>query len=259
MLDAPLAGPVCGECWDQIRLLIGPFCRTCGDPLLSWRVISTALEQCPRCRRVPGFVDTARAAGHYEGSLRAILHAFKYEGRRQLARPLSAFLLTAGAQLLEGAHCAVPVPLHPWRRARRGFNQAEDLARHLGIPMRRALWRVRPTAPQTALDARSRRRNLRDAFGLSPLFTTKRRRHWLEGRTVVLVDDVRTTGATLEACATVLKTAGVREVRALTVARADLHRHGLSRAYTAAHTSAVTTSRSRSASIRTHPCADWRR
>src|SRR5688572_25177044 len=159
VLDAPLAGPVCGECWDQIRLLVAPFCRTCGDPLLSWRVISTALEQCPRCRRAPSFVDAARAAGHYEGSLRAILHAFKYEGRRQLARPLSTFVLTAGAQLLDGAHCAVPVPLHPWRRARRGFNQAEDLARHLGIPMRRSLWRVRPTAPQTALHARARCRN----------------------------------------------------------------------------------------------------
>jgi ComF family protein len=222
VLDAPLAGPVCCECWSQIRLLVAPFCRTCGDPLLSWRVISTALEQCPRCRRIPSFVDAARAAGHYEGSLRAILHAFKYEGRRQLARPLSAFLLTAGAELLEGAHCTVPVPLHPWRRARRGFNQAEDLARHLGVPMQRALWRVRPTAPQTALDARARRRNLRDAFSLSPFFTSRRRRQWLEGRTVVLIDDVRTTGATLETCATLLKTVGVREVRALTVARADL-------------------------------------
>jgi ComF family protein len=131
-------------------------------------------------------------------------------------------MIEAGAQLFEDAHCVVPIPLHPWRRARRGFNQAEELARHLGLPMRRALWRVRATAPQTALDARSRRRNLDGAFRLSPFLTPRRRRLWLEGKTVVLIDDVRTTGATLEACAHVLKMAGTTEVRALTVAQADL-------------------------------------
>jgi len=220
---------VCGDCWSQIRILVAPFCRTCGDPLPSWRVISAALEQCPRCRRVPTLVDVARAAGHYEGSLRAILHAFKYEGRRQLARPLSMLLLAAGARVLQGADCVVPVPLHPWRRAGRGFNQAEELARHLGIPLRRVLWRVRATAPQTALDARARRRNVHDAFRPSPFLTSRHRRRWLEGRTVVLVDDVRTTGATLEACAARLKAMGVREVRALTVARADLRPVGRER------------------------------
>ncbi len=131
-------------------------------------------------------------------------------------------MLTAGAPLLHDADCVVPVPLHPWRRVRRGFNQAEALARHLGVPMRRVLWRVRATTPQTALSGRARRSNVRGAFRLSFLMTSHQRRRWLEGRTVVLVDDVRTTGATLEACAEVLRGAGVREVRALTVARADL-------------------------------------
>jgi ComF family protein len=131
-------------------------------------------------------------------------------------------MLTVGAQLLQGADSVVPVPLHPWRRARRGFNQAEDLARHLRAPVRRVLWRVRATAPQTALDARARRRNLDGAFRLSPFVTSRRRQEWLEGRTVVLIDDVRTTGATLDACATLLKAVGVEEVRALTVAKADL-------------------------------------
>ena len=135
---------------------------------------------------------------------------------------LTELLIEAGAQMLHDADCVVPVPLHPWRRARRGFNQAEELARHLDIPMRRALWRVRATAPQTLLDAKARRRNIRDAFRLSPFFTARRRRRWLEGRNVVLIDDVRTTGATLEACAALLRTVGVHEVRALTVARADL-------------------------------------
>jgi len=226
VLDEPLAGPVCDACWSQVRSLIEPFCRTCGDPLPSWRVISTAVEQCPRCRRVPSSLDGAGAAGHYEGALRSILHAFKYEGRRQLARPLSTLLLEAGGHVLESADCVVPVPLHPWRQVQRGFNQSEDLAQQLGMPMRRALWRVRATAPQTSLDARARRHNLRGAFRLSPFVTSRQSRRWLEGRKVVLIDDVRTTGATLEACASLLKSIGVRETRALTVARADLGRIG---------------------------------
>ncbi|NOT27420.1 MAG: ComF family protein [Acidobacteria bacterium] len=165
-----------------------------------------------------------RSAGHYEGALRAILHAFKYEGRRQLAEPLSSMMRTAGQSLLADADCVIPVPLHPWRRARRGFNQSEDLARRLGVPMRRLLWRIRRTAPQTNLEALARRQNVRGAFVVAPLVSSRQRRRWLEGRQVVLVDDVRTTGATLEACALVLNAAGVKEVRALTVARADLRR-----------------------------------
>ena len=220
MLDAPLAGPVCGTCWSQVRILDGPFCRTCGDPLPSWRVISVALEQCPRCRRHGSFVDAARAAGDYEGSLREILHAFKYEGRRALATPLAAMMRAAGADILVDADWVVPVPLHPWRRMRRGFNQADDLARRLGVPTLHALWRVRATAPQTGLNAAARRRNLQHAFRVSPFLSRERRHRMVEGRVIVLVDDVRTTGATLEACAAALKGAGAREVRALTVARA---------------------------------------
>lgn len=220
VLSAPLNGPVCSSCWRGVIPLIPPFCRTCGDPLASWRIISAALEECPRCRRGGYVFSAARAAGNYEGTLRDILHAFKYDNRRSLAHPLGAMLRTAGADLLAGAHCAVPVPLHPWRRLRRGFNQAEALAVQLGLPMTHALWRRRATAPQTGLHAAARRRNVSGAFTLSPFGTREWRQTWLADRVVVLVDDVRTTGATLNACAAVLLEAGVREVRALTVARA---------------------------------------
>jgi ComF family protein len=183
-------------------------------------VISAALERCPRCRRIPGLVDAARSAGLYEGPLRKIIHAFKYEGRRGLAGPLAAMMRTAGAGILADADAVVPVPLHPWRRLRRGFNQADDLARRLGLPVVRALWRVHATTPQAGLSSAARRRNIRDAFELSPFATARLRRAFVEERVVVLVDDVRTTGATLDACASVLKAAGAGEVRALTVARA---------------------------------------
>jgi ComF family protein len=114
----------------------------------------------------------------------------------------------------------VPVPLHPWRRLRRGFNQAADLAAQLDVPVVHALRRVRWTAPQAGLTAAARRRNVRTAFALAAPWL--RPAAPLEQRVVLLVDDVRTTGATLDACARVLRAAGAREVRALTAARAAM-------------------------------------
>ena len=129
---------------------------------------------------------------------------------------------SAGSDLLRDAHCVVPVPLHPWRHFRRGFNQAADLARRLGPPMGHALWRMRATSSQSGLTAAARRRNVGGAFKLSPLLSKTGQERLLGDRIVVLVDDVRTTGATLNACAEVLLAAGVREVRALTAAARDL-------------------------------------
>jgi ComF family protein len=175
----------------------------------------------PPVGRQLGAVDAARSAGPYEGALRDILHAFKYEGRRTLAPKLGGLMRDAGRDLLAGASCVVPVPLHPWRRFRRGFNQASDLAGSLGLPVVHALWRMRATAPQTGLTAAGRHRNVRGAFSTSPLLSRRVRRTLIADRVVVLVDDVRTTGATLDACARALKAAGAVEVRTLTVALAD--------------------------------------
>jgi ComF family protein len=190
------------------------------------------MEQCARCRRRTTVVDCGRAAGEYEGSLRGIIHAFKYEGRRSLAARLGAMMRDAGTDVLRGVHCAVPVPLHPWRRLRRGFNQAADLAAATNVPVIHALWRSRPTIPQTGLSAAARRQNVQGAFRLSPLLSQRALESRLCGRIVLLVDDVRTTGATLDACARVLKEAGASEVRALTAARAAVPSggsHGMSR------------------------------
>jgi ComF family protein len=121
-----------------------------------------------------------------------------------------------GAEIIEGVECVVPVPLH-WRREyQRGFNQAREIARHLRLPVVDALVRHRATRAQVELAADRRRANVEGAFGI--------RRGWLrrlnvKGRRIALVDDVSTTGSTLEACARVLKERGASEVYALTAAR----------------------------------------
>jgi ComF family protein len=212
-LEHPTQGPVCACCWAAILPLTPPLCDRCGDPLPTWRAISLPLARCPRCRRGTRSVDRSRAIGAYDGALRAIVHALKYEGRRSLAKPLGRLMRVRGADMLAEAVCAIPVPLHPSRLRHRGFNQAADLSRQLGIPSVGALRRIRATPTQTGLPAAQRHRNMRDAFAVTRAART------LTGAMVVLVDDVSTTGATLDACARVLKDAGVREVRALTAAR----------------------------------------
>ena len=213
LLDRPTEGPICARCWSSILPLTPPLCDLCGDPLPSWRLVSLPLARCARCRRLRRPIDRARAIGAYDGALRSIVHALKYDGRRSLARPLAALMKMRGSDTLAGADFVVPVPLHPSRRRERGFNQAEDLARHIGLPVIRALRRVRRTSSQAELPAAQRQGNVKDAFAVQCPAPA------LERKIVVLIDDVSTTGATLDACAKALKDGGAREVRALTAAR----------------------------------------
>ena len=211
-LRRPTGGCVCTSCWNGVLTVPEPHCDRCGDHVHP----HTCLPPngcCVHCADTDGHVARARAIGPYAGALRDIVHALKYDGRRSLAKPLAQCMRHAGDDLLMQASVAVPVPLHPARRRERGFNQAADLARHIGLPVVPALARVRATPSQTTLHAVDRHANVRGAFR-----ATSRVRD-LRGATVLVVDDVRTTGATLEACASVLKEAGVREVLALTAAR----------------------------------------
>jgi ComF family protein len=229
LLETPSRGPVCEPCWSAIEPITPPVCNVCGEPLPSWRVISQIDARCARCRRAPGSIDGARAIGLYDGSLRDIIHALKYRGRVTVAPRLGRLMRDRGRDLLHDADFAIPVPLHPRRRRARGFNQAGLLARHLGIPVVAALRRRRDTASQTELPAARRHRNVRDAFALRthavvlqrwPFVVRRACADRVRNRVVVLVDDVATTGATLEACARLVKEAGAREVRAVIAARA---------------------------------------
>jgi ComF family protein len=215
LLDHPLRGAVCTACWQAVSRVGTPTCVRCGDQL----PLDGSDDRCVRCRESPPRFVIARSAGRYDGSLRKIVHAFKYERRRALATPLAALMRSAGADLLEGADAVVPVPLHPLRVLRRGFNQADDLAVRLGLPVWRILRRTRSGPPQADLEAGRRLENVAQAFSVRYRFFPVRARR-LAVRTVVLVDDVMTTGATLDACSAALVAAGIKEVRALTVARA---------------------------------------
>jgi predicted amidophosphoribosyltransferase len=144
---------VCEACWGAIRRAQPPACRLCGQPLPSWRTISLATERCAACRRRPPAFDAGAVACDYEGGLRAIVHAFKYGGRRSLAPRLGALLREAGGSVLQDADAAVPVPLHAVKRLQRGFNQSADLARALGVPVTPLLWRTRWTHAQAGLTA----------------------------------------------------------------------------------------------------------
>jgi ComF family protein len=206
-------GPLCPGCFATLPRHRDALCA-CGVPLTAG-----VPAPCGRCRRHLTNFDGGASLGPYEGTLRTVLHALKYARRRRLAARLADALLasTAIRALLEADVRLVAVPLHPRRLRERGFNQSELIARALGrrtgLPvLARALARRRDTPSQAGLSAAERRRNVAGAF-------EARRPACVEGQTVVLVDDVLTTGATVRACAAALRRAGAARVRVLTVAR----------------------------------------
>ena len=218
---APLEDPgervVCGACLSKLAAYEGPFCPRCG------RIRQDGGEDhlCARCLREPPAFTRHRSCGAYGGTLKEIILLFKYRKYAPLSRPLARFADAAVGPdqgLWAGADLLVPVPLHPSRRRDRGFNQARllarDLARLRGLRvLDGCLVKTRNAPPQAGLRAADRERNVVRAYAV-------RRPDRLRGRTIVLVDDVTTTGATVRECARVLMDSGAREVRAVTLAQA---------------------------------------
>ena len=193
------------------------FCISCRTPFQNGFPLDSE-GRCALCRSGLRGFDAAYCYGSYDGALRKLIHLFKYGKVRTLARPLSD-LLAAALPRDEKFDAIVPVPLHWWKRLRRGFNQSEllaqQIARRTGVPWRRALRRTRPTDVQAGLSNRERRKNVTGAF--RPDCASKA----LRDRNVLLIDDVMTTGSTGAACAAALKRAGAARVALLTVARVD--------------------------------------
>ncbi|MBI4443242.1 MAG: ComF family protein [Acidobacteria bacterium] len=173
---------------------------------------------CGLCRRGTFSFEQARSFGYYQEPLESLIQLFKYDGFRPLARPLGQCLAKAFRRLAENRwDLVVPVPLHPKRQRERGFNQAELLAARLsrlcGLKLgTKDCVRVRNTPPQTGLRAAARRKNIAEAF-----YVPDTRR--VQSRRLLLVDDVLTTGATVDACARVLLEAGAEAVGVVTLAR----------------------------------------
>jgi len=199
------------------------FCAQCSTPFLN----SSPLDSegvCRLCRSGLAGFQHAWSFGEYDGPLRRLIHLFKYRKCYPLAEPLGAMLSLALPRDI-AFDVIVPMPMHWFRLWRRGFNQAAMLAsvlgRRTGIPVAgNAMTRQKATAPQAGLTGAQRRLNVRAAFAV-------KRRHLIEGRRILLVDDVFTTGATAGTCAAVLQRAGASEVSVLTLARAD-RRRGIS-------------------------------
>lgn len=203
----------CCTCQASVHMIEDPVCSHCGRPLPRPR----PEDLCAPCRQSPLQIDGIRSAVAFEGPLRQAIHRLKYGGSASLAGPLGIFLSARWQAGPLPVDVIVPVPLHALRVRERGYNQsmllAEQLSRATGLPLAEAaLKRVRATAPQITLSAAERRLNVRDAFQATA--------DAARGRRVLLVDDVCTTGATLESCSIALRQAGAASVWALTLARA---------------------------------------
>jgi ComF family protein len=224
-----LGGWLCSHCLDQIEPISPPICSRCGLPQTSAAAADhssptgDALTICTRCIKRPPPLDGLRAYAYHSGPLKQAIHQLKYGDLRALAAPLGELMSRAWIKdpsFSPKIDTIVPVPLHPTRQRERGYNQAALLARELGIRLRLpvvegALNRTRATVPQVGLDARQREDNVRGAFLCIA--------DSLSGKAVLLVDDVCTTGSTLEAACAALKDSGVPSVWAYTLARAEPH------------------------------------
>ena len=208
-------GALCPRCWGEMRFIERPFCERLGTPFeqdLGEGLLS------PQAMADPPVFSRARAVARFEdGPARRLAHRLKYSDRSELAKPIARWMARAGAELLADADLIVPVPLHPLRLWRRRFNQAAALAREIsrrtGVACDPgALRRVKATRSQIGLSRAKRAENVQGAFKVSDAAD-------LKGRKIVIVDDVLTSGATLNAASRVLLRAGAARVDVLVFAR----------------------------------------
>jgi len=207
---------LCGDCLEKAKRIEPPFCDTCSQPF------DGAIEgifSCANCAQRNFHFDCAVAAYLSRGMVRGLIHRFKYQHDYRLRHLLSDWL----AESLQDSRIQsrpfdffVPVPLHPARLREREFNQAAVLAELLGKrsgrPVLNCLQRIRHTTTQTRFDRNERMENLRNAFVL-------RKNMDVQGKHLLLIDDVLTTGSTVDECSRVLRKAGAASIRVMTVAR----------------------------------------
>ncbi|MFH1190204.1 MAG: ComF family protein [Candidatus Omnitrophota bacterium] len=207
---------VCGTCRAGIKRNPAPYCRSCGRPA------SMAGTRCPECRATRVFYSFARSACMYEGVLKELIHKYKYNNRRGLSGVFAAIMLDFigdNPDLTDSADIITFVPLHRKNALKRGFNQSELLAsligKSLNIPVAGCLEKTRSTKNQNELSREERLVNLVDAFRIK----ADTGRNAVKGAGILVIDDVMTTGATLNEAARLFMGHGARSVRCLTLAR----------------------------------------
>ena len=206
---------LCVSCWCKLTYLDDPVCDMLGTPF-AYDQGSGALS--PAALANPPPWDRARAAVAFDDASRKLIHDLKYHDRQEAGLLMARMMARAGRELLVEADLIVPVPLYRWRLWQRRFNQsavlAKELSKRSGKPWKGdILLRRRRTRSQVGLDLQERRRNVKGAFALTPDGEAL-----VAGKTILLVDDVRTTGATSGACAEALRTAGAAKVTLLSFA-----------------------------------------
>ena len=208
---------LCAPCWSRVRFIERPYCERLGTPFA--QDLGPGLVS-PEAIATPPVYARARAATRFDdGPARQLVHRLKYSDRLELAKPMGVWMARAGADLLGDVHCIVPVPLHWARLWSRKFNQAAALAASVAdiakVPMRPLLLaRVKNTASQVSMSRAQRADNVQGAFKVRD-----EDKIWLDGRNVLLVDDVLTSGATVNAAARTLYRAGAARVDVLVFAR----------------------------------------
>jgi len=213
-------GTVCTSCWQKLSYIGPPLCDRCGVPFV---FAPAGPLVCGACIAMPPVFTRARSALVYNESSKSLVLGFKHQDRTFSASGYARWMARAGADLLVSADFVAPVPLHRWRLFRRGYNQAALLIRALHqqmptlTPAYRMLVRKRATPPQGVLTRPQRHENVRGAFAVHADWTAT-----LPDRAILLVDDVLTTGATVNECARILLKAGAARVDVLTLARTNL-------------------------------------
>jgi len=220
-LPAQHEGGVCLPCWRSFRRLQGPCCRRCGEPVFAFEIRTPSpAHLCDECRRRVRPFDRCRSAGIYDSGLREAIHRVKFDGGKTLGRCLGRWLARALSSEAAEVDLVIPVPLHPRRVRERGYNQSELLSEALAASCglthsARLLRKTTPTRSQATLGRHDRRKNLRGTFALSPGAA-------ISGKRILLVDDIYTTGCTVEECCRALRRGGARSVRVVTLARTVL-------------------------------------
>ena len=200
--------PICPECWRSILPYSGPQCLKCGLPL-----VSDASIECGECIENEPAYKFAGSFGLYDGALKKAIHLLKYHKIKRLSKPLSELILQVRIPRVDAV---LPVPLYKKRLRQREFNQSALLAKYMaksaGISLLiDCLIKTRDTAPQVGLNAGERRRNVRKAFRIE-------NKRLIEGKSILLIDDVITTGATVRECSRVLKKAGPENIYVIALA-----------------------------------------